>query len=297
MTTQQIKYFLVLAGELHFWKASEKVYVSQSTLSRQIQSLEQEIGIKLFERDKRNVKLTDAGKFLQEKWTVAINELDHIQKQAKKIDQGTSGFISISYPGSIAFSYLPLFLNVINEDLPDLKLELTEPTDERHEKLLLNYETDIAFNRDVINNIHISSFKINTEPICLVTSEKHWLTEKTIINLKDLKDENFIIAGLHKTTYFSSLLRNLFLKNEFEPKTVIESDFGGMILNLVAQELGISILPYSYKFSNVPGVQFIELNEKIDLFINWRKTDPNKTTQKVIELAKTINSYKKYKSK
>ncbi|WP_036156868.1 LysR substrate-binding domain-containing protein [Maribacter forsetii] len=288
MTTQQIKYFLVLANELHFWKASEKIFISQSTLSRQIQSLEEEIGIQLFERDKRNVKLTDAGIFLQEKWTTTINELDHFHKQAKKIDQGTTGFISISYPGSIAFSYLPKFLDTISSNLPSLKLELTEPTDENHENLLLNYDTDIAFNRDAIKNTYIDSCKLYTEPICLVVSKKHWLTEKKLTNLKDLKDEKFIISGLHRTTYFPSLLRNLFQKNGFEPKTIIESDFGGMILNLVAQGLGISILPLSYRFSNAAGVRFIELDETINLFMNWRKNDPNKITKRVLKIAKEL---------
>lgn len=271
MTTQQIKYFLSLATELHFWKAAEKLFISQSTLSRQIQSLEEEIGYQLFKRDKRNVKLTDAGIFLKDKWATTINDLDHFQKQAKKIDQGTSGHISLSYPGSIAFSYLPLFLSKINASIPDLKLELTEPIDENHEKLLLNYDTDIAFNRDAINNTHIMSYKLHTEPICLVVSEKHWLTNTTLKDLKVLQDEKFIISGLHRNTYFPSLLRSLFQKNGFEPKTVIESDFGGMIINLVAQGLGISILPLSYKFSNAIGVRFIELDETISLFMNWRK--------------------------
>lgn len=63
MTTQQIKYFLSLATELHFWKAAEKLFISQSTLSRQIQSLEEEIGYQLFKRDKRNVRLTRCGYF------------------------------------------------------------------------------------------------------------------------------------------------------------------------------------------------------------------------------------------
>lgn len=290
MTTQQIKYFLSLATELHFWKAAEKLFISQSTLSRQIQSLEEEIGYQLFKRDKRNVKLTDAGIFLKDKWATTINDLDHFQKQAKKIDQGTSGHISLSYPGSIAFSYLPLFLSKINASIPDLKLELTEPIDENHEKLLLNYDTDIAFNRDAINNTHIMSYKLHTEPICLVVPEKHWLTNTTLKDLKVLQDEKFIISGLHRNTYFPSLLRSLFQKNGFEPKTVIESDFGGMIINLVAQGLGISILPLSYKFSNAIGVRFIELDETISLFMNWRKNDPNRITERVVKLAKEITN-------
>ncbi|WP_165730156.1 LysR substrate-binding domain-containing protein [Polaribacter sp. 20A6] len=288
MTIQQIKYFLTLASELHFWKTAEKVYISQSSLSRQIQALESEMGIQLFERDKRNVKLTDAGTFLRDHWSTMIKELDQVHRQAKKIDEGTFGFVSISYPGSIAFKFLPNFLEVINSNLPDLKLELIEPTDESHETLLLNYDTDIAFSRDKINHINIDSIKLNSEPICVVVPENHWLNEASLNNINELKNEKFIIAGLHQTTFFASLLRTFFEKNNFEPKTIIESDFGGMILNLVARGLGISILPYSYQFSKSKNVRFIELNENIDLFINWRKNDPNKTIKKIVDFSKLV---------
>lgn len=63
MNLQQIKYFLELADDLHFWKTSEKVFITQSALSRQIKSLENELGLQLFERDKRNVKLTVRANF------------------------------------------------------------------------------------------------------------------------------------------------------------------------------------------------------------------------------------------
>ncbi|GAA4238201.1 LysR substrate-binding domain-containing protein [Postechiella marina] len=288
MTTQHIKHFLILANELHFWKAAEKAFISQSSLSRQIQTLEDEINVQLFERDKRNVKLTDAGLFLKHKWTDVINNLDQINKQAKKIDEGITGFVSITYPGSIAFSYLPKFLELLNINLPDLKLELTEPKDEGHEKLLLDYQTDIAFSRDPIQNININSYKLNTEVICLVVPQNHWLNKDTLQKLSDLKDEKFIITGLHKKTFFASLLRHFFNTHNFEPKTVIESDFGGMIINLVSKGLGISILPLSFKFSYASNVRFIELDKHIDLYVSWRKSEVNKTTEKVINYAKQI---------
>jgi DNA-binding transcriptional LysR family regulator len=288
MTIQQIKYFLTLSNELHFWKTSEKMFISQSSLSRQIQALENELGIQLFERDKRNVKLTDAGKFLQAKWTITIKELDQFYRQAKKIDEGIAGFVSISYPGSIAFNFLPNFLEIINSNLPDLKLELIEPTDKTHEKLLLNYDTDIAFSRDAIKNINIEVQKLSSEPICLVVPKNHWLTKESLANLKELKEEKFIISGLHQTTFFASLLRNFFDTYGFEPKTIIESDFGGMILNLISRGLGISILPLSYKYADFQNVRFIELDEEIDLFVNWRKNDSNKTIKMIIDLTKSI---------
>ncbi|GAA4300723.1 LysR family transcriptional regulator [Aestuariibaculum suncheonense] len=288
MTIQQINYFLTLAKELHFWRAAEKVFISQSSLSRQIKSLEDELGIQLFQRDKRNVKLTDAGKFLQEHWTILINEFNQVKTQAKKIDEGNSGRVSITYVGSIAFSFLPNFLKHINDKLPDLKLELTEPTDENHEKLLLDYSTDIALSRDEIKNIHIDSVKLSSESVCLVVPNNHWLNISNFGNLNDLKDEKFIIAGLHHSTFFASLLRNLFNKYNFEPKTIIESDFGGMILNLVSQGLGISILPHSFKYAKPENVRFIELNESIDLYISWRKNDLNKTIKRIVDMAKEV---------
>ena len=217
-----------------------------------------------------------------------INELDQIHRQAKKIDEGVSGFVSISYPGSIAFKFLPNFLETLNQNLPDLKLELIEPTDGSHENLLLNYEIDIAFSRDHIQHININSLKLQTEPICLVIPDNHWLNTAELNNLNDLKDEKFIIAGLHQKTFFASLLRTFFNKNNFQPKTIIESDFGGMILNLVSKGIGISILPWSFKFSKYKNVKFIKLDENIDLYINWRKNDPNKTVKKVLEYAKSM---------
>ncbi|HRE76625.1 MAG TPA: LysR substrate-binding domain-containing protein [Flavobacterium sp.] len=288
MTIQQIKYFLELAKELHFWNTAEKVFISQSSLSRQIQALEDELKIQLFERDKRNVKLTDAGKFLQEQWTDKVNEFDQILRQAKKIDEGNSGTISITYPGSIAFEFLPSFLKILNTNLPDLKIELTEPTDENHEKLLLDYRTDIAFSRDEIKNGNIDSLNLYSEPICLVVPKNHWLNEKSLNSITDLQNEKFIISGLHQTTFFASLMRSLFAKYGFEPKTTIESDFGGMIINLVSKELGISILPLSFKSAKLENLRFIELEEKIDLYVSWRKNEQNKTIKKVVQFAETI---------
>ncbi|NIK92854.1 LysR family transcriptional regulator [Mangrovimonas sp. CR14] len=283
MTIQQIKYFLVLAKELHFWNTAEKVFISQSSLSRQIQALEDELQMQLFERDKRNVKLTNAGKFLQEHWTEKINEFDQIIRHAKKIDEGKTGTIAITYPGSIAYEFLPKFLTVLSNNLPDLKIELTEPTDENHEKLLLNFQTDIAFSRDKIKNVNIDSQKLYSEPICLVVPKNHRLNKK---DMTGLENEKFIISGLHQTTFFASLLRSWFSQNGIEPNTIIESDFGGMIMNLVSKGLGISILPLSFQSAQIENVKFIELEENIDLHINWRKKELNNTIKTVVELAK-----------
>lgn len=288
MRLQQIRYFLVLAEELHFWRSAEKLFTSQSTLSRQIQYLEEELGIQLFERDKRNVKLTPAGEFLKNNWSKLIEDFDLSKKQARKINEGSSGNISLAYPGSIAFRFLPELLKRIHQNMPDLKVELTEPTDESHIRLLMDFSIDISFSRDGISHPHIQSKKLNTESISLVVPENHRITKESFKDLRDAKDENFIISSLHHSTFFATLLRNLFAQFEFEPKTIVESDFGNMILALISKGLGISILPSSFKSAGTQGLRFIELEETVDLYINRRKNDPNFIVYKITELAEEV---------
>lgn len=98
MDLQQIKYFLALARELHFWNTAGKMNITQSALSRQIQSLENQLGVQLFERNKRNVKLTAAGQFLKEKWEVELSKLEFIHQSARQIQLGESGTITILIP-------------------------------------------------------------------------------------------------------------------------------------------------------------------------------------------------------
>lgn len=290
MTIQQLRYFLVLAQELHFWRTSEKMYLSQSTLSRQILSLEEELGCKLFERDKRNVKLTEAGRYLQEKWTVLIDEFDRTIQQAKNIDMGTTGTVSISYPGSIIHNFLPEVLELFSKKLPEVKIELMEPVDHDQERLLLDYIIDISFSRDSVLHPSLHCEKLYAETVCLVVPKQHWLTEDTFENLKSLKDEKFIISGLHHNTYFASLLRQMFNNAGIEPAIQIETDFGGVILNLVSQNLGVSMLPLSFAKAGKENLRFIPLEETVDLYVHWRKNDNNKILEQLVGVAKELGT-------
>lgn len=153
MELQQIRYFLTLAEELHFWNSAEKLFITQSALSRQIKALEEELGVQLFERSKRTVKLTKAGTFLQEQWLRMMEEIDRLHRQARNIHEGTYGFIRIGYPGSIAYGFLPELISAIASQLPEVKIELVEPTDISFEQLLLNHQLDLGFRRDPRDNI------------------------------------------------------------------------------------------------------------------------------------------------
>jgi DNA-binding transcriptional LysR family regulator len=288
MELQQIRYFLTLAEELHFWNSAEKLFITQSALSRQIKALEDELGVQLFERSKRTVKLTEAGIFLREQWLRMIEDIERIHRQAKSIHEGTYGFIRIGYPGSIAFGFLPQLISTIAGSLPEVKMELVEPTDISFEQLLLNHQLDLALRRDPAENPALQSAILYAEHFALIVPEAYPLTQGNFKTLADVKEERFILSGLHNKTHYVSALLQLFSTYSFTPNVHIESDFGGVILGLVAKGLGISIMPSSYAISAPPGVRFIRLPQKTNLYAAWRKGDNNPVLKNVLAIAQTI---------
>lgn len=288
MDIEQIRYFLALAKELHFWNAAEKLFITQSALSRQIKALEEELELQLFERNKRNVKLTNAGTFLQEQWLRLNDEIDRVHRQAKSIHDGVYGRVIIAFPGSIAYGFLPAFITTIANELAEVKLELVEPTDVSIEQLLLNHQLDLALRRDPAENPALKSIILYAEYFSLIVPESHPLRQGNFDNLRQVKDERFILSGLHHQTYYVSSLRRLFQSYGFEPNVHIESDFGGMILSLVAKGLGVSIMPSSYASSAPSGVRFIDLPQKTNLYAAWRKDDNNPVLKNVIFILQAV---------
>lgn len=289
MDLQQIRYFLELCQELHFGNTSEKVFITQSALSRQIKALEEELGVTLFERNKRNVKLTVAGRFMKEHWQRLLTDIYSIHKQAKQINDGYFGSISMGYPGSIAYSFLPELLTTINQQLPELKVELVEPTDITFEQYLLNYQMDIGFRREPAVNPSLLSLNLYSENFALVVPAAHHLTDENFTGLQTLTSEKFILSGLHHNTLYVASLQAIFNAYHFTPNVYIESDFGATILSLVAKGLGISILPGSYSFSAQPGVRFIKLPHKASLFVTWRKDDTNPVLKNVLQVVQQVS--------
>lgn len=224
MELQQIKYFLALAQELHFWNTAERMFITQSALSRQIKALEEELGVRLFERNKRSVKLTEAGAFLREQWLPLLDEINRVHLQARKIHEGAFGTVRIGYPGSIAYSFMPDLITSISQTLPELKVELVEPTDISFEQLLLNYQMDLAFRRDPAENPALQSTCLYSEPFTLVVPKDHWLNEENFAGLHDLRNEKFILSNLAQNTFYTSSLRQIFDDQGFAPDVRVETE-------------------------------------------------------------------------
>lgn len=284
MDLQQIKYFLALAQELHFWNTAGKMNITQSALSRHIQSLEHELGVQLFERNKRNVKLTPAGKFLMEKWEVELNELEFIHQFARQMHLGESGTIRIAHPDSISGSLMPDIIARISNAFPKLQIELVQLRYENQQEFLTNYKIDLAITRDINNAQEIRSEKIYSDHLSIVVPENHFYHTIDDVSKETLAQQKFILPIKDEGSSYSDIIQQMFRCFDTVPDVYLHSEFGSTIIALVRKGLGIAILPDSYMYHDSPGLRFIKLPFKTDLYINWRADDHNPVLSNVLKL-------------
>lgn len=275
MDLQQIKYFLALAEELHFWKTSEKMFITQSALSRHIKSLETQLGLKLFERDNRNVKLTRAGEFLRGEYGKLITEFESLGRHARQIDAGEIGSLSIGHPASITFSTLPDLLAAMSLKHPAVSVQMHELDAPAFDAALLNYRIDIGFNREAPQIKGLASRKMYTENFALAVPAAHPLAKKRSINPAQLKDEWFVLPCLAGHSEHMEQVQAFFKKAGFEPRVRHESDLGATLLGLVSKGLGVSLMPFSYSYHSPAGVKFIKVDPTTSLYAAWRENDEN----------------------
>ena len=112
MELRHLHYFIAVAEELHFSRAAERLHISQPPLSQQIRSFEDELGVKLFERTKRQVQLTEAGKVFLERSYMVLAQLEQAIAVTQRIGRGEVGQLAIGFVGSATYTVLPDILSV-----------------------------------------------------------------------------------------------------------------------------------------------------------------------------------------
>lgn len=286
MELRQLKYFLTVAEELHFRKASEKLHMTQPSLSRQIKQLEEEMGTELFKRTKRSVTLTDAGAFFYHEAQELIRNLDRAISETQQRATGTTGKLRVGYVPSAMHNVLPGILNKIKEDFPGIQLELYQATALVQYEMLKDEKLDIGFLRVPRNDNSINTKVIYKESYSLIVPPDHKLNEKNFKGLHQLTGENFILTPRSLgEKYFDNII-SLFTSEGFAPVVIHESVNEHATIKLVENNIGVSIIPSSFKHGFVTPVRFIELrknHQQLELSLAWRKKNNTPAVLRMVD--------------
>jgi DNA-binding transcriptional LysR family regulator len=291
MEFRQLEYFLGVASELHFSRAANKLFIAQPALSRQIQQLEESLGVLLFERDKRNVKLTPAGEYLQGEALQLLSQIENVSKRTQLIHKGEEGDIKIGYPGSAIYSVIPPILTSLRSHFPQIKAKLSEVLENDLFRNLKNYQLDVGFIREPFFNKNLVSKVIFEETFALVLPENHWISQENFISLAQVKYESFVLPPRYAGSTYYDLLVRMCERAGFSPTISHESNYGATILRLVEHNLGVSLMPISYKFSSAMRIKFIELTdvpERTYLSMTWRRDDTNPVLSNFLKVAESV---------
>ncbi len=284
------KYFLALAEDLHFRKAAERLFISQPGLSRQIKQMEEILGMSLFERDNRKVKLTMAGQYLQKELTNNFKRLDDIVNHAKLLSDGLNGNLNLGYVGSAMQDVIPELLLKFKNTHPDVLFSLKEMDNNKQIQALLNHEIDVGFVRMERVPRGLSIQSVFEDTFSLVLPKDHPINESNFTNLAQLKNDSFIFFDAsYSESYFEKVMQ-IFDESGFTPLISHNTVNASSIFRLVENKFGVSIVPTSLKLGYDMGIKFIELN-KIPQRTTLRAVWNNKNTNPILKNFLNINTH------
>ncbi len=287
MELRQLRYFLTLADELHFRKAAEKLFIVQPALTKQIQDLEYELGVKLFDRNKRKVALSVAGQFFKECITKLFQDLEDAKSKIGWIEKGIKGEIRIGYVGSCIHTFLPDLLSKLQGKYPEIHTYLSEMTSASQMAAIQKGELDIAFLRNPPLSKRHEQRLIFQETFSLIVPEKHFINENNFEDMQQLANEKFILPTKSDGELYHSLQWSICEDAGFTPQIAHETVHGYTTIKLVEQGLGVSLLPTSFKGETHAAVQFIELKDipqKAEITALWLKENTNPSLDCFLDL-------------
>ncbi len=276
MDLRHLRYFMAVSECLHFGKAAEKLFMAQPPLSRQIKQLEDELGVLLFNRNKRKVSLTTQGEYLYKESLKIFGHLDSIKKSLKLIDKGVVGQINIGYVGAAMHCILPDLLVKLKDAYPEVNTVLSELNNENQIQAIKSGQIDVGFLRTPVN---VEGMKVKTiykENFSLVVPLNHKPIKPNKSGLKNLADEPFISFSRECGPGLIASINNICNKCGFSPKIVHETSQINSIIRLVESGLGYSIIPSSVKYGYDLKVRFLELDsfsETAELSIVYKDSD------------------------
>jgi LysR family transcriptional regulator, transcription activator of glutamate synthase operon len=261
MEIKQVQYFLMLAEMGSFSAAAEELYISQSSLSKQIIALEKELNSQLFDRSKRKIALTPAG----ETFLVHARRLNAVYQSmlAEMAQYKTTTSLSIVAIPVIAQYGITSYIAQFKQAHPDIQFTLEEREASSILPLLNNHQFDLAFLRDnYLDKEQYAYLDVARDKFQVILSRQHRLAARESIALKELKDENFIMFD--KGTIVHELAVDACRSNGFEPRIFYASLRVESVLGLVASNSGVALMMEKvFSYHRHPDVIAIPLYEMI----------------------------------
>ncbi|GAB3205230.1 LysR family transcriptional regulator [Marinactinospora thermotolerans] len=283
--------FVAVAEELHFGRAAARLHMAQPPLSRQIRLLERDLGVRLFERNTRSVRLTSAGQALLEPARRVLAEAEVARRAALAGGQGEVGRVSIGFAGASSHETLPRLTRAVRSRHPGIELVLHGQTysGEAAAKVASG-ELDLGFVRLPVHGEGVALRVIEHEELIAALPADHPLAAGSTVRLPELADEPFVTFPGTRGSSVRDALVHACVSAGFNPRIVQEAPDSYTILALVGSGVGVTLTISSVRHIRHPGLVYRRLAgppRHLTAALAWRQDNASAALRRVLEAAET----------
>src|SRR3954451_6773303 len=258
MELRHLRYFVAVAEELHFGRAAERLFIVQPALSKQIASLEKELGVDLFVRTKRHVEMTSAGAALLEDARQVLAQAEGAKLRAQLASRGEVGVLEIGFVVPVLYDLLPHMLRAFRAEFPNVRLSLHELHSREIVNGLLSRDLHIGFSRLPLGaggeGLRVRA--LVDEQVLVAMPDGHPFAARDEIRLADLADEDLIMITRSEEPELYDAHVAACAAAGFSPRITHQVDRTHVAVGLVAGGLGMCFVPSSAQLTAHPGVAY-----------------------------------------
>jgi DNA-binding transcriptional LysR family regulator len=288
MELRHLRAFVAVADELHFGRAAARLHMAQPPLSQLIRRLEGELGVTLFDRNRRRVELSEAGAELLGAARDAVAAADRMAERASDVADGRAGALTIGFVGSAAAGALPEIVRRARIEAPGLRLTLRELTSARQQAALREGTIHAGLLREPPAAPGLRSAVIRHEPLLAALPAGHRLCARRRVSVADLADDPWVLFPREEGPAFFDRIAALCHGAGFAPRIEQEAIYMPTIVNLVGAGLGVSLVPAAMRDIAPAEVEMRRVSEpeaRIPLVLAWRDDGGGPALRRFLELA------------
>ncbi len=273
MEFRHLRCFIALAEELHFGRAAQRLAMTQPPLSLNIQQLEASVGARLFERNSRGASLTAAGDAFLPKAIALLEQAAQAAREARDVGQGLAGQLQIGFAGTVLYRGLPQVLRDFGAAHPKLRLALRELSSSEQLVELVHDRLDLGFVHTTRVPTGFSQILVSSQPFMACLPASHPLAGEAVLSLGRLKGEVFAIVMRAVSPDYHDRILAACADAGFEPALAFELRHWLSVVSVIAQGLGVGLVPAALQQAGLPGVAFVPLERSLqpyDTHCLWR---------------------------
>jgi len=264
---RHLNYFVAVAETLNYRAAAEALHVSAPALSRQIKDLEEELGVRLLDRNTQTVRLTNSGAVYLAEARKILARVKHAAELAREAEQGRRGHLAVGTMGRTLAHRMPQCLTLFADRHPDIHVELVEMDYAEQFAALENGTLDIGFMPTHVACPLGARFRreaVMSTPVLAVLGRRHRLAQARNVSLADLAGTRLLFLEATKTSIGADYARTLFSNRGLEPREIAEVKGFQTLMAMVAARQGVSLLGFESSVASATGVVLRPLKDRGD---------------------------------